>query len=75
MRFQRAKPTRGKVTGDTVHAQRVLPVRRDRNLDDRAADPDRWAILLDLVRRLEAEPALLGASPHLLGTGYRPTLE
>ena len=44
----------------------------DRDIDQRRTDPERWATLLDLIRRTEADPALLGASPHLLGTGVRP---
>jgi SAM-dependent methyltransferase len=35
----------------------------------RLADPDRRAAVLDIVRRTETEPSLLGASPHLLGFG------
>jgi SAM-dependent methyltransferase len=34
-------------------------------------DPASRARLLDLVRRVEREPALLGASPHLLAVGRR----
>jgi ubiquinone/menaquinone biosynthesis C-methylase UbiE len=43
----------------------------DRDLDGRRCDPDRWATLLGLIRRLEREPSLLGASPHLLGLGTK----
>jgi SAM-dependent methyltransferase len=32
----------------------------------RAGDPAHWAILMDLLRRIEAEPALLAASAHLM---------
>jgi SAM-dependent methyltransferase len=38
----------------------------------RWADPTSRARLLDLVRRVEREPALLGASPHLLAVGRVP---
>jgi SAM-dependent methyltransferase len=37
----------------------------------RWADPRARERLLDLVRRVEREPALLGASPHLLAVGQR----
>jgi SAM-dependent methyltransferase len=37
----------------------------------RWADPRARARLLDLVRRVEREPALLGASPHLLAVGRK----
>lgn len=43
-----------------------------RDLDERLADPDRRRHLLDLLRRLETEPTLLGASPHLLAVGRVP---
>ncbi len=36
------------------------------DFDPRWADPARRAALLDLLRRLEGEPALLGASAHIL---------
>jgi len=35
----------------------------------RWADPERRPVVEDLIRRLEREPSLLGASPHLLGVG------
>jgi hypothetical protein len=35
-------------------------------------DPDRKRTLLRAVRRVEAEPSLLGASPHLLAVATRP---
>jgi len=36
-------------------------------------DPERRAMLLRAVRRVEAEPALLGASPHFLAVGRPKT--
>jgi SAM-dependent methyltransferase len=41
-------------------------------LDEILADPDRTALLLDLLRRIEDEPSLLGASSHLLAVARRP---
>lgn len=38
----------------------------------RWADPEDRERLLDLVRRVEHEPTLLGMSPHLLAVGRRP---
>jgi SAM-dependent methyltransferase len=35
-------------------------------------DPDRKRILLRAVQRVEAEPSLLGSSPHLLAVARRP---
>ena len=34
-------------------------------------DPDRRAILLRAIRRVEAEPTMLGSSPHLLAIASR----
>ena len=39
----------------------------------RWADPQRREMLLSLVRRMEAEPDILGASPHLLAVGFTPS--
>jgi ubiquinone/menaquinone biosynthesis C-methylase UbiE len=39
------------------------------DLDDRVADPVKLAAMLDLLRRLESEPSILGASPHFLAVG------
>jgi hypothetical protein len=41
------------------------------NFEKRWADPARRQHLLDLVRRVEREPALLGFSPHLLAVATR----
>jgi hypothetical protein len=37
-----------------------------------AIPADRWPAYVDLNRRLGREPALLGASPHLLGVARKP---
>jgi hypothetical protein len=42
------------------------------DLDDRMVDEKKQDALLDLLERLEGEPSILGASPHLLGVGYVP---
>jgi ubiquinone/menaquinone biosynthesis C-methylase UbiE len=42
-----------------------------RDLDERLRDPERRRRLLALIRALEGEPSLLGASPHLLAVGRR----
>jgi hypothetical protein len=36
------------------------------DIEARAADGAHWAMLMELLRRIEAEPALLGASAHLM---------
>jgi len=41
-------------------------------LDGWLDDPGRREILLRAIRRVEAEPSLLGASPHLLAVATRP---
>jgi ubiquinone/menaquinone biosynthesis C-methylase UbiE len=47
------------------------PVWLARDFPARWADPVRREQLLDLVRRVEREPALLGASPHLLAVAVK----
>ena len=42
-----------------------------RDFETRWSDPNRQEQLLDLVRRTETEPSLLGASPHLLGVARK----
>jgi SAM-dependent methyltransferase len=44
----------------------VLP-----DIHQRLADPARRQRVLAAIRRVEAEPSLLGASPHLLAVAYR----
>lgn len=41
------------------------------DFDEQWADPDRRKVLLDIARRLEAEPTLLGASGHMLAVGRK----
>ena len=41
------------------------------DVDARWADPARRADLLDVARRLEAEPSIVGVSAHLLATGRK----
>jgi SAM-dependent methyltransferase len=40
-----------------------------RDLDERISDPDKLRAVLDLLRRLESAPSLLGATPHFLAIG------
>lgn len=40
------------------------------DLPERLADPSRRTRLLDLLRRTEDEPSLLGASGHLLAIAH-----
>jgi ubiquinone/menaquinone biosynthesis C-methylase UbiE len=40
------------------------------DLDERIADPDKRRLLLDLLRKLEREETLLGATGHLLAVGW-----
>lgn len=42
------------------------------DLEARLEDPGRRAKLLEVIRRLESEPSLLGASSHFLVVGRRP---
>jgi ubiquinone/menaquinone biosynthesis C-methylase UbiE len=54
----------------------VLPVEGPgwlaRDLDERWRDPVRRTQVLDLMRRVEKEPALFGCSLHLMGIGRAP---
>ena len=36
------------------------------DIAERAADPAHWGVLMDLLRRIESDPALLAASAHLM---------
>ena len=40
-----------------------------RDLDERVADPKKLRAVLDLLRRLESAPSLLGATPHFIAIG------
>ncbi|MDF1597881.1 MAG: methyltransferase domain-containing protein [Acidimicrobiia bacterium] len=40
-----------------------------RDLEERISDPDKLRAVLDLLRRLESAPSLLGATPHFLAIG------
>lgn len=44
------------------------------DLDERMAEEASQQKLLELLERVETEPSLLGASPHLLGVGCVPKL-
>lgn len=43
-----------------------------RDLGERLANPQKRRVILDLIQRTESEPSILGASPHLMGIGYKP---
>lgn len=40
-----------------------------RDLDERVADPEKLGAVLDLLRKLESAPSLLGATPHFIAIG------
>jgi SAM-dependent methyltransferase len=42
------------------------------DFDRRWKDPESQERLLELLRRVEGQPAILGASPHLLAVGQKP---
>jgi len=44
------------------------------DLDEQWRDPARRASILAVVRALEAEPSVLGASSHLMGVGRKPAV-
>ena len=41
------------------------------DLDDWLSDPQRRDKLLAVLRRIEAEPSIMGVSAHLLAVGHR----
>jgi SAM-dependent methyltransferase len=41
------------------------------DLDERSADPEAWAVALEVARAIEGVPELLGFGPHLIGVGIR----
>lgn len=41
------------------------------DLAERLADPVRREVVLDIIRRTEAQPSLMGVSPHLMGIARR----
>ena len=47
------------------------PVAYMADIDDWLDDPERRAVLLRALERIESEPSLLGASPHLLAVASR----
>ena len=42
------------------------------DLDDRAASPSEWQVVLDAVRATEAVPELLGVGAHMMATARKP---
>ncbi|MCE2436052.1 MAG: class I SAM-dependent methyltransferase, partial [Candidatus Latescibacteria bacterium] len=42
------------------------------DIKDQLEDPKRREILLDAIQKLEAEPSLLGASPHIMAVAQKP---
>lgn len=42
------------------------------DIKDQLEDPERREILLDAIQKLEAEPSLLGASPHIMAVARKP---
>ena len=42
-----------------------------RSVESYWADPDQRAVVLDLIRKVEAEPSILGMSAHILAIGTK----
>ena len=42
-----------------------------RSVESYWADPDQRAVVLDLIRKVEAEPSILGMSSHILAIGTK----
>ncbi|HUY99344.1 MAG TPA: methyltransferase domain-containing protein [Thermomicrobiaceae bacterium] len=74
--FHRPEELAGELAEAGFAVEPVLPVEGPAwllpDFGARWNDPARRAALLDLVRALESEPALLGTSAHLLAVGRKP---
>ena len=42
------------------------------DIQDQLEDPERREILLDAIQKIETEPSLLGASPHIMAMAKKP---
>ena len=42
------------------------------DIEDQLEDPERCEVLLDAIQKLETEPSLLGASPHVMAVAEKP---
>ena len=74
--FHHPAEVAGEVTDSGLVVERVVAVegplwQSGSRLDEILADPDRTALMLDMLRRVEEEPSLLGASSHLLAVARR----
>ncbi|MCV7417441.1 class I SAM-dependent methyltransferase [Mycolicibacterium litorale] len=73
--FHRPEELRDEVTGAGFADARVLAVEGPVDMSTAAAldDDDQRATILRTVARIESEPSLLGASPHLLAVAVAPS--
>jgi hypothetical protein len=68
-----AEATEAGLTGvRTVAVEGPLWITGHHRLDEVFADQRLTGIMLDMLRRVEHEPSLLGASSHLITVGRRP---
>lgn len=71
--FHRPEELPGEMTDAGLRFEALLAVEGPAeflpDVRERLEDPARRALLLRTIERVEAEPALLGASPHLLAVG------
>jgi SAM-dependent methyltransferase len=73
--FHRPEEIEGEVTDAGLTLVDLLPVEGVAHwipdVAERIADPDKRAVLLELLERTEREPAILGATAHLLAVARR----
>ncbi len=74
--FHRPEELAGEIADAGLAVDRVVAVESalaigSARVTEILSDPGQTAVLLDWSRRIEAEPSLLGASPHLLGVAHR----
>jgi SAM-dependent methyltransferase len=72
--FHRPEDLHAEVTAAGFADTRVLAVEGPAHGVDpdlASTDPARWAATLRAIERVQTEPSMLGASPHLLAVGHR----
>ncbi|WP_329110643.1 hypothetical protein OG792_16665 [Micromonospora sp. NBC_01699] len=74
--FHRPDEVAGEVTDAGLLVERLVAVegplwQSGSRLDEILADPERTELMLEMLRRVEEEPSLLGASSHLLAVARR----
>lgn len=70
LQLRREAADAGLVVSDVLCIEGAAALMQD--LDERAASPSEWKVVLDAARATESVPELLGVGPHLLLIASRP---